>query len=54
LVVYEKSQERGADGRWTGRGAPGGSGEPGHGGPEEVEEVVLIADALEITVTWVG
>jgi hypothetical protein len=41
--------------RGTGRGAPRGSGEPGHGGPEEAEEVIVIAEALKITVTvtWV-
>jgi hypothetical protein len=31
---------------------PGGSG--GLGGPEEAEQVIVIAKALGTTVTWVG
>jgi hypothetical protein len=39
--------------RETGRGAPGSCGGLG-GEPKEAGEVIVIVEALEITVIWVG
>jgi hypothetical protein len=51
-VVHIKGQEIGGNGT---EGpfvvAPGGTG---RGGPKEAEEVIVIVEALEIMVTWVG
>jgi hypothetical protein len=47
----KRSGKRRGQHRGTGRGAPGGSGGLGRGGPEEAEGEIVIAEALEITVT---